>query len=67
MSKYSKIVLAERPKTFIEDKTFRKETADLPSESSLKANDVLVKVEYLSLDPAMRGWLNDTRCRDPAV
>lgn len=51
MPTYSRIVLAERPKTFIEDKTFRKETAELPAESSLKPEDVLVKVEHLSLDP----------------
>lgn len=51
MPKYSKIVLSERPKTFIDDKTFRKETAELPSESSLKPEEVLVKVEWLSVDP----------------
>jgi NADPH-dependent curcumin reductase CurA len=29
--------------------------------------EVLVKVEYLSLDPAMRGWMNDSRSYIPPV
>ncbi len=29
--------------------------------------EVLVKVEYLSLDPAMRGWMNDARSYIPPV
>jgi NADPH-dependent curcumin reductase CurA len=27
----------------------------------MKDKDVFVRVDYLSLDPAMRGWLNDVR------
>ena len=30
-------------------------------------NEVLVKILYLSLDPAMRGWLNDVRSYVPPV
>jgi NADPH-dependent curcumin reductase CurA len=29
--------------------------------------EVLVKVQYISLDPAMRGWMNDTRSYIPPV
>ena len=29
--------------------------------------EVLVKVTYLSLDPAMRGWMNDVRSYIPPV
>jgi NADPH-dependent curcumin reductase CurA len=31
------------------------------------AGEVLVKLEYISLDPAMRGWMNDTRSYIPPV
>ena len=33
----------------------------------LGEGEVLVKVLYLSLDPAMRGWMNDTRSYIPPV
>ena len=32
-----------------------------------KDGEVLVKVKYLSLDPAMRGWMNDARSYIPPV
>lgn len=51
MTTYKRIVLAQRPETDIDDKTFKMETAPLPDKSSLKADQVLVKVEHLSLDP----------------
>ena len=30
-------------------------------------NEVLVKVQYLSLDPAMRGWMNEGKSYIPPV
>ena len=51
MPSYSRIVLAKRPKTFIDDETFKYEKVEIPSESSLKPDQVLVKVRHLSLDP----------------
>ena len=30
-------------------------------------NQILVKVEYLSIDPAMRGWMNDAKSYIPPV
>jgi len=53
MATYSRIVLAERPETDIDDKTFKMEKAPMPDKSSLKDEQVLVKVEHLSLDPGM--------------
>lgn len=29
--------------------------------SNLQLNDILIKISSISLDPAMRGWLNDTK------
>ena len=54
---YTRIVLAERPKTNITPTTFRKETVafDLKPEPG----EVLVRVDWLSLDPAMRGWIKE--------
>lgn len=53
------VVLAERPKADIEPgKTFRLETTPIPTEADLKDGEILVENLYLSLDPAMRGWLN---------
>jgi NADPH-dependent curcumin reductase CurA len=65
-SNYTRIVLNERPVGDIDDKTFRTETHQF---SSLKVGDaqVLLQVTYLSLDPAMRGWLRDTRSYVPPV
>lgn len=52
-------VLAERPKTHIvPGQTFRLEKAPAPTADDLKDGQVLVEALYLSLDPAMRGWLN---------
>ena len=57
-SQYTRIVLNERPKGNIDSNTFRKEV--VPFDLAPKAH-ILVKIIYLSLDPAMRGWINDTR------
>lgn len=56
---YTRVVLAERPKAAVTPSTFRKEV--VPFDSKAGPSQVLVKVEYVSLDPAMRGWLNDRR------
>lgn len=53
------VVLAERPKAeIVPGKTFRLETVPLPKEADLKDREILVENLYLSLDPAMRGWIN---------
>lgn len=53
------VVLAERPKDeIIPGTTFNHKIVPAPTEADLKDGDLLVEVLYLSLDPAMRGWLN---------
>ncbi|GAA5949254.1 hypothetical protein JCM3765_003345 [Sporobolomyces pararoseus] len=73
-STYSKIVLRERPKAEIKPSlndgqgTFSLvERVPLPSKSDLKPDQVLVQVEWVSVDPAQRGWLNDARSYVPPV
>jgi NADPH-dependent curcumin reductase CurA len=62
---YTRIVLQERPVGDIVPTTFCKEVVPF----DLKPEDVqvLVKVNWLSLDPAMRGWLRDRRSYLPPV
>ena len=51
-----RIVLARRPQGRLADEDFRLETAPLPAPG---AGEVLVRTVWLSLDPYMRGRLND--------
>jgi len=68
---YTYITLAQRPKTTITSETFQTQKASFSSLtsklSSPESDNVLVQTNYLSLDPAMRGWLNDTRSYVPPV
>jgi NADPH-dependent curcumin reductase CurA len=60
--------LAERPTDeIIVGKTFEQRTTPAPTADSLKDGQVLVEVLYLSLDPAMRTYLNDARSYMPPV
>jgi hypothetical protein len=54
---YTRIVLAERPKTNITRTTFRKETVAFNLKPG--SGEFLVRVNWLSLDPAMRGWMSE--------
>ena len=68
MSSYQCVTLAQRPKdAIVPGKTFKLEQKPVPSEASLQDGEVLLEARYLSLDPAMRGWLNDTRSYVPPV
>lgn len=49
------ILLAHRPIGNIKDTDFKLVENAIPE---LKENEVLVKLQYISLDPAMRGWMN---------
>ena len=52
------IVLAERPTgDVIPGQTFHQKRTPLPSPADLKNGEILVENLYLSLDPAMRGWM----------
>lgn len=64
-SKFTRIVLNERPKTDIDAKTFRAE--HVPYTFKPGTGEVVVQVTWISLDPAMRGWLRDTRSYLPPV
>jgi NADPH-dependent curcumin reductase len=48
------IVLASRPKGMPSDTDFRTEQAPIPP---LLEGEILVKNEYLSIDPTIRGWI----------
>jgi NADPH-dependent curcumin reductase len=58
VSENRRIVLASRPSGWVSEDNFRIETAPVPSP---KDGEVLVKNLWLSLDPYMRGRMNDTK------
>jgi NADPH-dependent curcumin reductase CurA len=62
---YTQVVLNERPIADITPATFRIEK--VPFSLKPGAGEILVQVNWLSLDPAMRGWLRDTRSYLPPV
>jgi len=64
-SQYTRYVLAERPKGAIDDKTFRKEV--LPLDLKAGPGQVLVKVQYLSIDPGLRLRLNEKMNHSPPL
>ena len=64
-SQYTKITLAERPKAEILPTTFKTEV--VPFDLKPGPHQILVKLLYISIDPAMRGWLRDTRSYLPPV
>ncbi|KAL8911318.1 MAG: hypothetical protein Q9171_003483 [Xanthocarpia ochracea] len=67
-STYTSVHLAKRPKdVIIPNETFTLKTHDIPKAADLKDGEVLFQSLYLSLDPAMRGWMNDTRSYVPPV
>ncbi|KAH7068497.1 hypothetical protein FB567DRAFT_541187 [Paraphoma chrysanthemicola] len=68
MPSYTSIHLAERPQAnIIAGKTFTPKEHTVPTAADLKDGEVLFQTLYLSLDPAMRGWLNPTRSYIPPV
>lgn len=58
-STYQSVVLKERPTGLIvPGETLSMKENPMISEKDVKEDQVLVEALYLSLDPAMRGWLN---------
>jgi NADPH-dependent curcumin reductase CurA len=55
---YRRIVLASRPTGWVVPENFRLETLPIPSPGP---SEVLVRNHYLSLDPYMRGRMNDAK------
>ncbi|KAK5218768.1 hypothetical protein LTR72_008708 [Exophiala xenobiotica] len=68
-STYKSVVLAKRPKdNIVCGETFKVVSDNqAPSPADLKDGEVLFQPNYLSIDPAMRGWLNNTRSYIPPV
>ncbi|KAJ8515676.1 hypothetical protein ONZ45_g6960 [Pleurotus djamor] len=64
-SQYKRIVLNERPVAEIQSNTFRTEVQ--PFDLQPGGSEALVRVTWLSLDPAMRGYLKDARSYLPPV
>ncbi|HHX47561.1 MAG TPA: NADP-dependent oxidoreductase [Brevibacterium sp.] len=64
MTTTTRVTLAQRPTGLPDDATWGREAVDLPPPG---AGEFLVKVDHISLDPAMRGWLNDVRSYLPPV
>jgi len=58
------IRLAERPQGRPSGRTWELATVDVPEPG---AGEFIVQIEQISLDPAMRGWLNDVRSYVPPV
>ena len=68
MSSYECVVLSKRPKdNIVPGETFKLERKPVPTKASLNDGEVIFETRYLSIDPAMRGWLNDTRSYIPPV
>ena len=58
------VKLARRPKGMVTREDFTFEDGALPEPGP---GELRVRVEYISLDPAMRGWMNDLRSYVPPV
>ncbi|TAH21690.1 MAG: NADP-dependent oxidoreductase [Cytophagales bacterium] len=50
--------LAQRPVGFPTHDTFQHTTEEV---REIQDGEILVKIQYISLDPAMRGWMNDAK------
>ncbi|KAL7787447.1 NAD(P)-binding protein [Trichoderma ceciliae] len=62
------IVLAERPTgEIVPGTTFTQKITPALTSADVKDGEILVEALYLSLDPAMRAWLNDVRSYVPPV
>ncbi|ARV05686.1 NADP-dependent oxidoreductase [Polaribacter sp. SA4-10] len=58
------IIFKKRPSGVPEAATWQLETNPLPE---LQEGEILIQHHYISLDPAMRGWMNDTKSYIPPI
>lgn len=58
------VILTKRPVGMPDENTWTHQSSDVPS---IEDGQILVQHHYISLDPAMRGWMNDTRSYIPPV
>lgn len=56
-------LLASRPQGWVQESNFRFQETELPA---IQDGQVVVKVRYLSLDPYMRGRMNETKSYAPS-
>lgn len=56
MSQNKQLIFKKRPMGHPDDNTWALETHDIPEPQD---GEVLIEQHYASLDPAMRGWMND--------
>ena len=59
-----RVLLAKRPKGLPDESTWHLEELPVPD---IKDGEALIEVEYISLDPAMRGWIRDAKSYLPPV
>jgi NADPH-dependent curcumin reductase CurA len=60
----TRVLLASRPKGLPQPENLTIDTVEVPP---LKAGQVLVKTSLISLDPAMRGWMNEGKSYAPPI
>jgi NADPH-dependent curcumin reductase CurA len=58
------IIFKKRPSGVPDSDTWQLETNEIPE---LEEGEILIQQHYVSLDPAMRGWMNDTKSYIPPI
>jgi len=58
------LLLVKRPIGMPDQDTWKLETTPIPEPAE---GQVLIRQHYISLDPAMRGWMNDTKSYIPPI
>ncbi|MBT8267779.1 MAG: NADP-dependent oxidoreductase, partial [Bacteroidia bacterium] len=59
-----RLLLAKRPKGLPDESTWQFEEQPI---AVLRQGEALIQTEYISLDPAMRGWMRDVKSYLPPV
>jgi len=59
-----KVIFKNRPVGFPDENTWQLEENEVPE---LQEGEMLIEHHYISLDPAMRGWMNDSKSYIPPV
>jgi NADPH-dependent curcumin reductase len=62
--KHTQILLANRPEGMVKDSDFNIVSSEIPT---LEVGQVLIQIHYISLDPAIRGWMNSGTTYIPGV
>ena len=58
------IIFKKRPSGYPDQSTWELQSNTLPQ---LSEGEILIQQHYVSLDPAMRGWMNDTKSYIPPI